>query len=277
MYDHLPLRMHLRKQGYTTYLYHAEIIKEEKRKAEYGFENDRKPLVFATNAFGMGIDHPHVRYVIHATMSKSLEGYYQEAGRCGRDGVRGECILFYGKRDAPRLMNLIRLGSRKKGGSKKNTQTQYALLNSMTEYCISEAVCRHAQLLRYLGEEWEAGRCGSSCDVCLGEVERIADAEKKTARTKKTSGGSKKAGGGTKAATVCGGGSLAGDNSNRPSTSSGFGGFTTAMAAFGAGIPSKSSQGAKALTLAKAATKKKVTSTQASTFTSAAAFFTKKS
>ena len=263
--------------GVSASHYHAGMTPGQRTTVQNQWKRGEIKVVAATIAFGMGIDHPHVRYVIHATMSKSLEGYYQEAGRCGRDGVRGECILFYGKRDAPRLMNLIRLGSRKKGGSKKNTQTQYALLNSMTEYCISEAVCRHAQLLRYLGEEWEAGRCGSSCDVCLGEVERIADAEKKTARTKKTSGGSKKAGGGTKAATVCGGGSLAGDNSNRPSTSSGFGGFTTAMAAFGAGIPSKSSQGAKALTLAKAATKKKVTSTQASTFTSAAAFFTKKS
>lgn len=95
MYDHLPLRMNLRKQGYTTYLYHAEIIKEEKRKAEYGFENDRKPLVFATNAFGMGIDRSDVGLVVHYNNPFNLLGYAQEIGRAGRDGEDADCVTFF--------------------------------------------------------------------------------------------------------------------------------------------------------------------------------------
>lgn len=95
MYDHLPLRMHLRKQGYKTYLYHAEIIKDEKRKAEHGFENDLKPLVFATNAFGMGIDRPDVGLVVHYNNPFNLLGYAQEIGRAGRDGADADCVSFF--------------------------------------------------------------------------------------------------------------------------------------------------------------------------------------
>jgi RecQ family ATP-dependent DNA helicase len=131
--------------------YHAGMTPGQRTAVQNQWKGGKIKVVAATIAFGMGIDHPHVRYVIHATMSKSLEGYYQEAGRCGRDGVPGECILFYGKRDAPRIMNLIRLGSRGKSGNKHYAQTQYSLLNSMTEYCVYGTTCRHAQLLRYLG------------------------------------------------------------------------------------------------------------------------------
>lgn len=95
MYDHLPLRMRLREQGYKTYLYHAEIIKEEKRKAEHGFDNNRKPLVFATNAFGMGIDRPDVGLVVHYNNPFTLLGYAQEIGRAGRDGEDAQCVTFF--------------------------------------------------------------------------------------------------------------------------------------------------------------------------------------
>ena len=254
--------------------YHAGMTPGQRTTVQNHWKGGKIKVVAATIAFGMGIDHPHVRYVIHATMSKSLEGYYQEAGRCGRDGVQGECILFYGKRDAPRIMNLIRLGSRGKSGNKKYTQTQYSLLNSMTEYAISGTVCRHAQLLRYLGESWEAGTCGKSCDVCLGEVESIADAEKKkataTARKKKSAAGSnaRKA-----PETVCrragDSASLAPKNATKPVTKT-YGGFTTAMEAFGATqVSSKSSQGARALKAATAAKPK------APSFTSAASLLSK--
>jgi RecQ family ATP-dependent DNA helicase len=157
--------------GVPAAYYHAGMTPGQRTAVQNKWKAGEIKVVAATIAFGMGIDHPHVRYVLHATMSKSLEGYYQEAGRCGRDGVEGECILFYGKRDAPRIMNLIRLGSRGKKGNKNFSKTQYSLLNSMTEYCIRSTVCRHAQMLEYLGERWDAGQCGSSCDVCLGEVE----------------------------------------------------------------------------------------------------------
>jgi len=95
LYDHMPLRGYLRRQGYKTYLYHAEVPDEEKRKAERGFENDLKPLVFATNAFGMGIDRPDVGLVVHYDNPRSLLGYAQEIGRAGRDGEDADCVTFF--------------------------------------------------------------------------------------------------------------------------------------------------------------------------------------
>jgi RecQ family ATP-dependent DNA helicase len=234
--------------------YHAGMTPGQRTTVQNHWKSGKIKVVAATIAFGMGIDHPHVRYVIHATMSKSLEGYYQEAGRCGRDGVRGECILFYGKRDAPRIMNLIRLGSRGRSGNKKYAQTQYSLLNSMTEYAISGTLCRHAQLLRYLGEAWEAGRCGKSCDVCLGDVESIAEAEKNKATAVAAS--RKKKGAASSNAKrapekVCRGASASLAPKDATKT---YGGFTTAMEAFGTTrVSSKSSQGARALKAATAA------------------------
>ena len=255
--------------------YHAGMTPGQRTTVQNHWKSGKIKVVAATIAFGMGIDHPHVRYVIHATMSKSLEGYYQEAGRCGRDGVRGECILFYGKRDAPRIMNLIRLGSRGRSGNKKYAQTQYSLLNSMTEYAISGTVCRHAQLLRYLGESWEAGACGKSCDVCLGEVESIADAEKKKAAAAAAARKKKGAGSNAKKRTpeaVCrgAGASLAPKNATKNAAKT-YGGFTTAMEAFGTTqLSSKSSQGTRALKAATAAKPNKAPS-----FTSAASLLSK--
>ena len=95
MYDHTGLRFRLHQQGYTTYLYHAEIWHEDKRKAERGFENDRKPLVFATNAFGMGIDRSDVGLVVHYNNPFNMLGYAQEIGRAGRDGGDAKCVTFF--------------------------------------------------------------------------------------------------------------------------------------------------------------------------------------
>lgn len=95
LYDHLPLRAKLRELGYTTYLYHAEILDEMKRQAERGFENDRKPLIFATNAFGMGIDRADVGLVVHYDNPRNLLGYVQEIGRAGRDGADADCVTFF--------------------------------------------------------------------------------------------------------------------------------------------------------------------------------------
>lgn len=154
--------------------YHAGMTPGQRTAVQNKWRSGEIKVVAATIAFGMGIDHPHVRYVIHATISKSLEGYYQEAGRCGRDGGMGECILFYGKRDVPRILNLLRQGKRT-----KNFKNQLSLLNSVTEYCCNSSTCRHAQLLKYLGEEWDRNTCTNKCDVCRNEVLRLTSLEKR--------------------------------------------------------------------------------------------------
>lgn len=184
--------------------YHAGMTPGQRTSVQNKWRSGEIKVVAATIAFGMGIDHPHVRYVIHATISKSLEGYYQEAGRCGRDGATGECILFYGKRDVPRILNLLRRGKRT-----SNFQSQLALLNSVTEYCCQNSVCRHAQLLKYLGEVWDRNTCQDSCDVCRKEVLNLPSDEKSNLRPAKKS----KAG------------NIPGRNKSKPA----YAGFTTAL------------------------------------------------
>ena len=184
--------------------YHAGMTPGQRTSVQNKWRSGEIKVVAATIAFGMGIDHPHVRYVIHATISKSLEGYYQEAGRCGRDGATGECILFYGKRDVPRILNLLRRGKRT-----SNFQSQLALLNSVTEYCCQNSVCRHAQLLKYLGEVWDRNTCQDSCDVCRKEVLNLPSDEKSNLRPAKKS----KAG------------NIPGRNKSKPA----YTGFTTAL------------------------------------------------
>lgn len=174
--------------------YHAGMTPKQRTEVQNAWRQGQVRVVAATIAFGMGIDHATVRYVLHATMSKSLEGYYQEAGRAGRDGQPAECILFHGKRDVPRLMNLMRRGKKKKGAG-SSFQREVAQLNAMTSFCGEGKVCRHAQLLSYFGEEWGGNRgCGDKCDVCRNEVVPLnstttaAGKEKKGRSTNKTTG-----------------------------------------------------------------------------------------
>ena len=162
--------------GVSAKHYHAGLTPKQRTEVQNSWRSGEIKVVSATIAFGMGIDHATVRYVLHATMSKSLEGYYQEAGRAGRDGNPAECILFYGKRDGPRLLNLMRKG-KKKGGSSFAREVE--AFNAMTEFCRTETACRHTQILGYFGEEWQRQQCGNLCDVCRGEVVPLATVEGK--------------------------------------------------------------------------------------------------
>ncbi|KAI3425882.1 hypothetical protein D9Q98_007855 [Chlorella vulgaris] len=143
--------------------YHAGMTPKQRMQVQNDWRTGRCKVVVATIAFGMGVDKADVRWVIHYTLSKSMEGYYQEAGRAGRDGAPAECVLYYAKRDVPRIVQLLHLGARR---NKSQFQRELDLLKQVQAYCEDDQRCRHAQLLSYFGEQWQQGRCGGQCDVC---------------------------------------------------------------------------------------------------------------
>ncbi|MBV2210196.1 MAG: DNA helicase RecQ [Thermomonas sp.] len=148
------------EQGFDTLAYHAGLDADTRAQRQRRFLREDGLIMVATIAFGMGIDKPDVRFVAHLDLPKSLEGYYQETGRAGRDGDPAEAWLAYGMGDAVLLRRMIEEGE----ASSERKQLEHGKLDALIGYCESTA-CRRQTLLAYFGEP-HAGQCGN-CDNCL--------------------------------------------------------------------------------------------------------------
>ena len=174
----------LEDDGFSVTRYHAGLSDKERRENQDDFIYDRKQIIVATNAFGMGIDKSNVRYVVHYNMPKNLESYYQEVGRCARDGEPGECILFYGGQDVVTNQRFIEYNQ---DNEELDDFTREIVmerdrerLKKMTYYCFTNE-CLRDYILRYFGE-YGANYCGN-CSSCLSQFETVdvtVEAEKIT-------------------------------------------------------------------------------------------------
>ena len=150
----------LKELGYKVGMYHGGLQDNEKEKFQEDFLFERTNIIIATNAFGMGIDKSNVRYIIHSTIPKNLESYYQEIGRGGRDGEKCGCYLFYNRLDIKRVEFVIN-----KSSNLNRREIALSKLQSMIDFC-EENNCYKNNLLKYFNDEKENFYCGT-CSNCI--------------------------------------------------------------------------------------------------------------
>ncbi len=159
----------LSRAGFSASPYHAGLDRETRTQTQDKFIRDEVSIIVATIAFGMGIDKPDVRLVVHMDLPKTIEGYYQETGRAGRDGLPSDCLLFYTFGDRRKQEFFI---AQIEDDAERELATRK--LAQVISYCES-TTCRRQFLLKYFGEKWEASVC-TSCDNCVSVPRELHDA-----------------------------------------------------------------------------------------------------
>ncbi len=142
--------------------YHAGMDAESRMDVQKKWQSGQEHVIVATIAFGMGIDKADVRFVIHHTVPKSLEGYYQETGRAGRDGRKSKCYLYYGYGDTTQIKRMIDKGE----GDFRQKERQKQMLRNVVQFCENKSDCRRVQVLAYFNEHFRREDCQESCDNC---------------------------------------------------------------------------------------------------------------
>jgi ATP-dependent DNA helicase RecQ len=155
----------LQKAGFAAAAYHAGLDRKTREERQDKFLKDELRIIVATIAFGMGINKSNVRFVIHADLPKNIEGYYQETGRAGRDGLQSDAILFYSAGDVFKLKRFATVE-----GNEEQSRIMLKKLDQMASFCESHE-CRRKFLLNYFGEK-TVNHCGS-CDACLSEYKKF--------------------------------------------------------------------------------------------------------
>ena len=159
----------LEAEGYSVLPYHAGMEPDERKRNQNAFSRGEVDIIVATVAFGMGIDKPDVRYVIHCGMPKTLEHYQQQSGRAGRDGLEAECWIFYSGEDYHTWKFILSADD----SDSKAERVHMEKLSDMYGFCC-DAACRHRELVEYFGQDYDKDNCGA-CDFCLGEVDCLDD------------------------------------------------------------------------------------------------------
>ncbi len=157
----------LEEKGFSVKPYHAGLKPEERKKNQELFIKDDVQIIVATIAFGMGINKPNIRFILHYDLPKNIEGYYQQIGRAGRDGLRSYCLLLFSYGDIGKIRYFI---NQKEGQEKR---VAYMHLDSIVNLCETES-CRRIPLLEYFGEDYDQKNCGM-CDNCEEKSKELTD------------------------------------------------------------------------------------------------------